>query len=83
MDAEANIAENVDGGDEEGQREVVDGKTSNQPAEGASQIPAFGTGFTFDASAGGGFDMHQMQMMMAMQNGIAPSAFGNFSTMGR
>lgn len=27
-------------------------------------------------------DFNQMQMMMAMQNGMAPGGFGNFSMMG-
>lgn len=50
-----------------------------------SQTPGFG----FDAAAAGGFpgmpfgaDFNQMQMMMAMQNGMNPSAFGNFPIMG-
>lgn len=54
----------------------------------ASQTPALTTGFGFDANAAGGFpgmgfsgDFNQMQMMMAMQNGMAPG-FGNFPMMG-
>jgi hypothetical protein len=31
---------------------------------------------------GFGGDMSQMQMMMAMQNGIAPNGFGNFPMIG-
>ena len=30
----------------------------------------------------GGGDMNQMQMMMAMQNGMNPAAFGSFPMMG-
>jgi hypothetical protein len=57
-----------------------------------SQTPGFGMGFGFDATAAGGFpnmammgqggDFNQMQMMMAMQNGMAPNAFGGFPMMG-
>ena len=31
----------------------------------------------------GGGDMNQMQMMMAMQNGMNPAAFGSFPMMGK
>lgn len=31
----------------------------------------------------GGGDMNQMQMMMAMQNGMNPAAFGSFPVMGK
>jgi hypothetical protein len=56
-----------------------------------SQTPGFGAGFGFDPSAAaGGFpamgfggDMSQMQMMMAMQNGMGASNFGNFPMMGK
>jgi hypothetical protein len=54
-----------------------------------SQAPGFGAGFGFDLSAAGGFpnmgmggDFNQMQMMMTMQNGMAPNAFGAFPMMG-
>ena len=57
----------------------------NQPTDGS-----FGGSFGVENMAGftnmnfgggaGGFD--QMQMMMAMQNGMAPNSFGNFSMMG-
>jgi hypothetical protein len=48
-------------------------------------------GFGFDPTAIGGFqnmgaigqgDLNQMQMMLAMQNGMAPNAFGAFPMMG-
>lgn len=53
----------------------------------------FGPGFGFDFSTAGGFpamgfaggdmnQMQQMQMMMAMQNGMAPTAFNSFPMMG-
>jgi hypothetical protein len=32
---------------------------------------------------GFGADYNQMQMMMAMQNGMAPGGFGNFPMMGK
>ncbi len=31
----------------------------------------------------GGGDMNQMQMMMAMQNGMNPASFGSFPMMGK
>ncbi|RAL63651.1 hypothetical protein DID88_003694 [Monilinia fructigena] len=56
---------------------------------GVAQTPAFGSGFGFDQSSTGGFpgmgfsgDFNQMQMMMAMQNGMAPGGFGTFPMMG-
>jgi hypothetical protein len=59
--------------------------------QGVSQAPGFGAGFAFDSSAAaGGFpamgfggDMNQMQMMMAMQNGMGAGNFGNFPMMGK
>ncbi|RDW59645.1 hypothetical protein BP6252_12732 [Coleophoma cylindrospora] len=59
-----------------------------QPADGQS---IQGTGASFDASGPGGFtnmpfgtagDFNQMQMMMAMQNGMSANGFGNFPMMG-
>ncbi|KAF7888913.1 hypothetical protein EAF00_009213 [Botryotinia globosa] len=57
--------------------------------DGAAQNAAFGSGFGFDQSSSGGFpgmgfsgDFNPMQMMMAMQNGMAPGSFGNFPMMG-
>ena len=56
------------------------------------QNTGFGAGFGFDPSATGGFagmdvggdinQMQQMQMMMAMQNGMGSNSFGNFPMMG-
>ncbi len=64
--------------------DVTDRNTSVQPT------PAFGAGFGFDASTAAGIpggmgfggDLSQMQMMMAMQNGMTPNAFSNFPMMG-
>ena len=55
-----------------------------------SQTPGFGAGFGLDPSAVGGFpgmgfggDFNQIQMMMAMQNGMGGAGgFGNFPMMG-
>jgi hypothetical protein len=54
-----------------------------------SHTSGFGAGFGFDANAAGGFpgmgmggDFNQMQMMIAMQNGIGPNGFGSFPMMG-
>jgi len=64
----------------------VDGQSGQEIA----QLPAFGAGFGFDPSAAGGFpamgfggDVNQMQMMMAMQNGMGAGNFGNFPMMGK
>lgn len=53
-------------------------------------MPGFGAGFGFEPSAAGGFptmgfggDVNQMQMMMAMQNGMGAGNFGNFPMMGK
>jgi hypothetical protein len=59
---------------------------------GMAQPSGFGMGYGFDGTAAAGFpnmgligqgaDFNQMQMMMAMQNGMAPNAFGAFPMMG-
>jgi hypothetical protein len=90
LNADAIPAGDVATGVEVGQKDLTERHTSGQPAEEASQTPAFGAGFGFDGNVAAGFpggmgfggDMSQMQMMMAMQNGMAPNAFGNFPTMG-
>ncbi len=83
---EANKAEDMTEGNEDG-----DGhKEPNGPnGQVVSQTPVFGTGFGFDPSAAGAFsgmpfggDFNQMQMMMAMQNGMGAGGFGNFPMMG-
>jgi hypothetical protein len=89
LDAETNTAGEAATGEDDGQKDMAERNTSGQPSEVASQTPAFAAGFGLDGSAaaglpGAGFgsDMSQMQMMMAMQNGMAPSAFGAFPMMG-
>lgn len=90
LDADINIAGGTDTRDEDGEKEVTEGDTSGQPAEDPPQMPAFGAGFGFDSNSTAGFqggmgfggDMNQMQMMMALQSGMAPNAFGNFPMMG-
>jgi hypothetical protein len=56
-----------------------------------AQPLGFGMGFGYDNTAAGfpnmglmgqGAEFNQMQMMMAMQNGMAPNAFGSFPMMG-
>jgi len=81
-------------GDEEASKEDTkgeDAQPSNQSAEdgeGTTQMssnlnPSFGLGNGgFPNMNFGGADMNQMQMMMAMQNGMMPSGFGGFSMMG-
>ena len=90
LDADAISAVNAATGVEDGQKDLTERHSSGQPAEEASQTPAFGAGFGFDGNVAAGFpggmgfggDMSQMQMIMAMQNGMAPNAFGNFPMMG-
>lgn len=80
-------AKHVDGtaGDEKDEEKDT---TEKEGEGGVTQPTGFGNGFGFDQSSGGfpgmGFpgDFNQMQMMMAMQNGMAPGGFGNFSMMG-
>jgi hypothetical protein len=43
---------------------------------------AVAAGFPNMGLMGQGADFNQMQMMMAMQNGMAPNAFGAFPMMG-
>lgn len=84
-DADVNKAEDTSAENGEGKKE--DAQAAGQ---GVSQTPGFGAGFGFDPSAAGAFpgmgfggDFNQMQMMMAMQNGMAPGVFGNFPMMGK
>jgi hypothetical protein len=78
--------EESNGGDST-QKDANGNSIAGQPV---SQTPAFGAGFGFDPSAVGGFpgmgmggDFNQMQMMMAMQNGMGAGAFGGFPIMGK
>jgi hypothetical protein len=69
-----------------------DANGQSMDMNGMAQPLGFGMGFGFDNTAATGFpnmglmgqgaDFNQMQMMMAMQNGIAPNAFGAFPMMG-
>ncbi|KAL8388555.1 hypothetical protein RB595_009053 [Gaeumannomyces hyphopodioides] len=80
--------------DEEASKEDAKGedaqpsKQSAEDGEGTTQMssnlnPSFGLGNGgFSNMNFGGADMNQMQMMMAMQNGMMPSGFGGFSMMG-
>ena len=66
---EEHVAIKDNGGDEaDGDAENYDGETANG---GFSNMGFPGTG-----------DFNQMQMMMAMQNGMGPNAFGGFPMMG-
>lgn len=73
-------------GNIEQSEEVETDVTGDQNAAQISQMPAFGMGNGFDPSMAGfpnmgmmgaGVDFNQMQMMMAMQNGMG-SGFGGF-----
>ena len=55
------------------QDDVIDDQTAQ-----AGMGPMNGNFMNF-----GGGDMNQMQMMMAMQNGMNPAAFGSFPMMGK
>jgi hypothetical protein len=82
-------AENVDN-----QGESVKEETSGHSDinSGMPQSSGFNMGLGFGPAAMGGFpnmglvghggDLNRMQMMMAMQNGMAPSGFGAFPMMG-
>ncbi|XXH04765.1 Vacuolar protein sorting-associated protein 21 [Hypoxylon texense] len=66
---------------EESQENDQDEEHNDQPAQ-----PGMGAGFdsmagNFNMNFGNG-DMSQMQMLMAMQNGMNPAAFGSFPMMG-
>ncbi len=70
---------------------MAEGGEAKEDTNGVSQTPGFTAGFGFDSSAAGGFpsmpfggDFNQMQMMMAMQNGMGgPGGFNSFPMMGR
>ncbi len=72
--------------DEPGDTEKVDGAQENDD-EGQQQQQQ---GYNAEAMNGGfqnmGFqsqgDFNQMQMMMSLQNGMAPASFGGFPMMG-
>lgn len=83
-------AEDADVGDGDSLKDVAQPDVNGQSMVGTG-MPDFGAGFGFDPAVAGSFtnmgfgaggDFNQMQMMMAMQNGMAPNAFGNFPMMG-
>lgn len=86
-DADNKGEDTTEAGDGDGVQADVNGL----PGQGVSLTPGFVAGFGFDPSAAtGGFpamgfgsDMNQMQMMMAMQNGMGAGNFGNFPMMGK
>ncbi|KAI8959791.1 hypothetical protein F5Y11DRAFT_350185 [Daldinia sp. FL1419] len=76
--------------DQEGQdgAAIEDTQEGEQGGDDKDQLAQSGMGSSFE-SMNGGFnmnfgngDMNQMQMMMAMQNGMNPAAFGSFPMMG-
>ncbi|KAI1144053.1 hypothetical protein F5Y05DRAFT_363476 [Hypoxylon sp. FL0543] len=58
----------------------TDGKDQHAQSDGGPNINPMASGFGMNNFANG--DMSQMQMMMAMQNGMNPAAFGAFPMMG-
>jgi hypothetical protein len=70
---------------------AVDGDDNGAGGQQDGQQGAvFAGGVGFDSANGqfsnmnfGGGDFNQMQMMMAMKNGIPPNAFGAFPMMGK
>ncbi|KAJ6444730.1 pre-mRNA-splicing factor 38B [Purpureocillium lavendulum] len=76
-DSELTLA--TGGGDEDGGAENDDNdETNNYDTNGANANGGFSNNMMF---AGGG-DFNQMQMMMAMQNGMGGNSFGGFPMMG-
>ncbi|KAI1661770.1 hypothetical protein F4813DRAFT_345695 [Daldinia decipiens] len=67
---------------------VEDIQEADQGGDGKDQLAQSGMGSSFESMNGnfnmnfGNGDLNQMQMMMAMQNGMNPSAFGSFPMMG-
>jgi hypothetical protein len=77
---QALVAEDATGGD------VEEGDAMAEAGADQSEQPGMNSGFdpmnnNFNMNFGNG-DMTQMQMMMAMQNGMNPAAFGSFPMMG-
>jgi hypothetical protein len=62
----------------EGQQAGEDGNEANPSADAANPVAFNGMGF-----GNNGTDYNQMQMMMAMQNGVGANAFGSFPMMGK
>lgn len=85
--AEEQNESNEDKGDEEAAPGEADGDENNK--DNSQQNPSFPNGLGFGGGMNGSFpnmnfggDYNQMQMMMAMQNGMAPN-FGAFPMMGK
>jgi hypothetical protein len=85
LETDTNNPEDPTAGNEDGDIQ----KDMNGEAE-QDVSKADGTLFGFDPMAAGGFpgmgmggDFNQMQMMLAMQNGMGTSGFGNFPMMGK
>ncbi|KAI0013717.1 hypothetical protein F4779DRAFT_562939 [Xylariaceae sp. FL0662B] len=84
-DSKALVPNGQEGGDE---ANPEDGDDDNQGGNDEEQPVQSGIGPGLDSMNGafnmnfGGGDMNQMQMMMAMQNGMNPAAFGSFPMMG-
>ncbi|OTB20520.1 hypothetical protein K445DRAFT_87231 [Daldinia sp. EC12] len=76
--------------DQEGQdgAAVEEVQEAEEDGDGKDQLVQPGMGSSFDSINGsfnmsfGNGDLNQMQMMMAMQNGMNPAAFGSFPMMG-
>ncbi|KAH9884451.1 hypothetical protein F4778DRAFT_763117 [Xylariomycetidae sp. FL2044] len=79
------VPQDHDAPDDAGQEDNAD---NGEPEDGNNQPDQPVNGFGLEAMNGnfgmnfGGADMNQMQMMMAMQSGMNPAAFGSFPMMG-
>ncbi|RFU30747.1 hypothetical protein B7463_g5591, partial [Scytalidium lignicola] len=92
VESEKKTESEAAGTDDNGTEHDAPNKDANGQAvvnEGSAQTSGFGGGFRFDQAATSGFpamgfggDFNQMQMMMAMQNGMGPTPFGGFPMMG-
>ena len=87
-------AENIATGDDQpnNDQQLVEGVEADQNVaseeqgadnqEGEDNADSMNGGYNNMNYGGGSGDFNQMQMMMAMQNGMNPSAFGGFPMMG-
>lgn len=69
----------------EGEGEGDENQQGDDDNEGIQEKPDSEStnGNFLNGSFSGSNDFNQMQMMMAMQNGMAPSSFGSFPMMGK
>jgi hypothetical protein len=90
LEADASKGEDIAPGDD-GEMDCAEKDANGQPLveQSISQTPGFVAGFGFDPNAASGFpgmgfggDFNQMQMMIAMQNGMGQNGFNNFPMMG-